>query len=43
MAISAAFDLEIWQYDAISAFINSEIDEELYSECPDGFSRPGYC
>jgi hypothetical protein len=43
MAISAAFDLEIWQYDAVSAFINSEIDEELYSECPDGFSRPGYC
>jgi hypothetical protein len=33
MIISTVFDLEIWQYDAINAFINSEIDEELYSEC----------
>ncbi len=43
MTISTAFDLKIWQYDAVSAFINSEIDEELYSEGPNGFSRPGYC
>ncbi len=32
MAISAAFDLDIWQHDAVSAFINSPIDEEIYSE-----------
>jgi hypothetical protein len=43
MIISTVFDFEIWQYDAISAFINSEIDEELYSECSDEFSRFDYC
>ncbi len=43
MIISTVFDLEIWQYDAISAFINNEIDEELYSECPNEFSRFDYC
>jgi hypothetical protein len=43
MTISIAFDLKIWQYDAISAFINNEIDEELYSECLNEFSRFDYC
>jgi hypothetical protein len=43
MIISTAFDLKIWQYDAVSAFINSEIDEELYSESPNEFSRFDYC
>jgi hypothetical protein len=43
MTISIAFDLKIWQYDAISAFINNEIDEELYSECSNEFSRFDYC
>ncbi len=32
MIISTAFNLKIWQYDAVNAFINSEIDEELYNE-----------
>jgi hypothetical protein len=43
MTISIAFDLKIWQYDAINAFINSEIDEELYSECSNEFFRFDYC
>ncbi len=43
MIISTVFDLEIWQYDAINAFINSEIDEELYSECSNEFFRFDYC
>jgi hypothetical protein len=43
MTISIAFDLKIWQYDAISAFINSEIDEELYNECSNEFFRFDYC
>jgi hypothetical protein len=43
MIISTVFDLEIWQYDAISAFINSEIDEELYNECSNEFFRLDYC
>jgi hypothetical protein len=43
MIISTVFDLEIWQYDAINAFINNEIDEELYNECSNEFSRLDYC
>ena len=43
MAISAAFDLDIYQYDAVSAFINSPIDDEIFCECPEGFDKPGYC
>jgi hypothetical protein len=43
MIISTVFDLEIWQYDAINAFINSEIDEELYNECSNEFFRLDYC
>jgi hypothetical protein len=43
MIISTAFNLKIWQYDAVSAFINSEIDEELYSENSNEFFRLDYC
>ncbi len=43
MIISTVFNLEIWQYDAINAFINNEIDEELYNECSNEFSRFDYC
>jgi hypothetical protein len=41
--ISIAFDLKIWQYDAVNAFINNEIDEELYNESSNEFSRFDYC
>ncbi len=43
MIISTAFDLKDWQYDAVNAFINNEIDEELYSESSNEFSRFDYC
>jgi hypothetical protein len=43
MIISTVFDLEIWQYDAINAFINNEIDEELYNECSNEFFRLDHC
>ncbi len=43
MIISIAFDLKIWQYDAVSAFINNEIDEELYSESSNESFRFNYC
>jgi hypothetical protein len=43
MIISIVFDLEIWQYDAINVFINNEINEELYNECSNEFSRFDYC
>ncbi|KAL1952902.1 hypothetical protein VTO42DRAFT_3967 [Malbranchea cinnamomea] len=37
MAISAAFDLDIEQLDAVNAFCNSDIDELVYVEEPPGF------
>jgi hypothetical protein len=43
MIISIAFDLKIWQYNAVSAFINNEIEKELYNECSNEFSRFDYC
>ncbi|EED14304.1 conserved hypothetical protein [Talaromyces stipitatus ATCC 10500] len=41
MALAAIFDLEIVQYDAVNAFINSLLDEEVYTLCPDGFKQSG--
>jgi Reverse transcriptase (RNA-dependent DNA polymerase) len=43
VAVAAAFDLEIWQYDAVNVFINSCVDKEIFCKCPDRFRRPGYC
>ena len=36
MAIVNAFDLKTRQYDAINAFVNSEIDESIYLRTPAG-------
>jgi hypothetical protein len=41
MAILAVFDLEAYQLDAINAFVNSLIDEEVYIRFPPGFGRQG--
>jgi len=43
MAVTAAFDLEAWQFDAVNAFTNSDIDETIYCEYPEGFEQPGNC
>jgi Reverse transcriptase (RNA-dependent DNA polymerase) len=43
VAVAAAFDLEMWQFDAVNALINSSVDEEIFCECSDGFGRPGHC
>ena len=42
MAIAAAYDLEIKQYDAVNAFINADMDQLVYCYLPEGFSKPGY-
>src|SRR5438876_2823809 len=39
IAITAAYDLEAQQYDAISAFMNSTLHDVVYIECPDGFKE----
>ena len=43
MAIAAYFDLEIYQYDAVNAFINALVDNETFICYPDGFYEPGHC
>ena len=43
MAITAMFDLEAYQLNAISAFTNSDLDEVVYCEYPEGFEQDSYC
>lgn len=39
MAITAAFNLEIKQYDAVNAFINSNLNEKIYYFYLEEFNR----
>ena len=39
MAITAAHDLEIQQYDVVNAFVNAPIRGEVYCHCPKGFEK----
>lgn len=41
MALAARWDLQLKQLDAVNAFPNSPLDEEVYIELPDGFKQPG--
>jgi hypothetical protein len=43
MAIAAYFDLEMRQYDAVNAFTNSGIDEDVFIRFPEGFEWLGMC
>lgn len=36
IAIAARFDLELIQYDAVNAFVNAELKEEIYMRSPPG-------
>ena len=40
LAIAAHFDYEIWQMDVKTAFLNGNIEEELYMVQPEGFVDP---
>jgi len=40
MAITAEFDLDIVQLDAVNAFLNSDIDEEVTIQWPPGMEPP---
>jgi Reverse transcriptase (RNA-dependent DNA polymerase) len=39
IAIAAVFDLEIRQYDAVNAFVNSKLNEQIYYVPPEGYER----
>lgn len=41
MAIAARFDLKLLQYDAVNAFVNASLDEEVYMRMPPGHKKPG--
>lgn len=41
LALTAQYDLELEQMDVPSAFLNAELDEEIYMELPEGFQQPG--
>jgi Reverse transcriptase (RNA-dependent DNA polymerase) len=43
ISITAAFDLEIRQYDAVNAFTNSILNEEIYCQALEGFECIDYC
>jgi hypothetical protein len=40
MAMTARFDLETRQLDAINAFVNCDLDEVVYIRLPPGFEKP---
>ena len=42
MAIAAAFNLEIRQYNAVNAFINAKLSKPIYCYCLKGFNQNGY-
>ena len=37
LALAAQYDLELWQLDVVSAFLNGVLEEEIYMEQPEGF------
>ena len=41
LAISAIEDLELHHMDVSSAFLNGDLDEEIYMSQPEGFVQPG--
>lgn len=41
LSIVAHFDLELEQLDVPSAFLNADLEEDIYMELPDGFKEPG--
>ena len=41
LAIAALRNLEIHQMDVKTAFLNGDLDEEIYMEQPEGFVIPG--
>jgi len=43
IAIAAQFDLDTHQLDAVNAFTNSDLDEEVYIRFPEGFGNVGFC
>ena len=41
LAIAAYHDYEIWQMDVKTAFLNGDLEEEIYMSQPDGYAQKG--
>jgi hypothetical protein len=41
MAISARFDLELLQFDAVNAFVNADLHSEVFMRAPPGYRKLG--
>lgn len=41
IAIANRFNLEMIQYDAVNAFVNASLDEEIYMKMPPGYRKRG--
>ena len=41
LAVTAALDYEIWQMDVKTAFLNGELEEDIYMQQPKGFIALG--
>ena len=41
MAIASLYHLYVHQMDVKTAFLNGDLDEEIYTEQPKGFVLPG--
>lgn len=41
MAVTAKFDLETTQMDAVNAFVHCDLDEVVYMRMPPGYAKPG--
>ena len=41
LAIAAYYDYEIWQMDVKTAFLNGNLEEEVYMTQPEGFVSSG--
>ena len=41
IAIAARFDLELLQYDAVNAFVNAKLEEDVFMKMPPGYRRNG--
>jgi hypothetical protein len=39
IALAAAFNLELRQYNATNAFINALLNDEIYVQCPEGYTN----
>ena len=43
MAIMVVFNLEAHQFDTVSVFTNSKLDETMYCKFSKSFHQPGKC